>query len=393
MPRRKSNSCLNCGATLDPVYNFCPLCGQENNSSNVSFGKLLKEFFVNYFSLDSRFSQTIKPFFLKPGLLTLHFNEGKRMSFMNPVRMYLIMSLFYFFVFTKAGQTNVRSDNNHVVRSEDKLGKIKGVPSSVQKKLNEALDSATINRVNSELEDPSLYNFYESLTQEEKEEVYPILLKGAIDSTKIYNPEKVTIAGNDNVSFSLNKNDDKDFILNRIDFGKLNAMADKNIADDIIYDSLKLDNVNSIEKLITKQIIRITKADKEILTGYVLQNVPIMMFLLLPLFALILKLLYVRRKVLYINHLVHAIHLHCFAYLIYGISLIFAVWILGEDSAAILSFVAFLIVTVYAWKSFRKVYSQGWFKTLLKFSVTGVLYLALVSVFFISELLISVLLF
>ena len=48
---------------------------------------------------------------------------------------------------------------------------------------------------------------------------------------------------------------------------------------------------------------------------------------LLPIFALILKLLYVRRKTLFIKHLVHTLHIHSFAFLIYGLSLSVTIWL------------------------------------------------------------------
>lgn len=391
MRRRKSNTCLNCGATLDSVYNYCPICGQENNSNNVSFGKLLKEFFVNYFSLDSRLTQSLKPFFFKPGLLTLKFNEGKRMSYMNPVRLYLILSLFYFFVFTQAGQTMTK-EGNSTIRSHN-LVSIENIPDSIQQEIKQSLDSAAIQRLNSQMDDHSLYNFYSNLTSEEKEKIYPILLNAGFDSTVILNPEKIRIAGNDKTSFTVTKTDNKSFILNRVDFSKLNRLAKEGLPDKEIYDSLRLGEVTFMEGLVVKQIIRITKADKKVLVGYILKNVPVMMLMLLPLFALILKLLYIRRDVLYISHLIHAIHLHCFAYFVYGISMIFTVWLLDGTVSTLVSFLAFVLVTIYAFKSFRKVYQQHWFKTFLKFAVTGTLYGVLVLIFFMAETTLSILLF
>ena len=95
--RRKTNCCLNCNHTLSEVYNFCPHCGQENNDNNVSFGTFIGDFFSNYFSFDTRIGRSIQPFFLRPGYLTNQFNEGKRMRYMHPLRLYLIVSLVFFF--------------------------------------------------------------------------------------------------------------------------------------------------------------------------------------------------------------------------------------------------------------------------------------------------------
>ena len=99
-PRRKGEFCLNCGKELGLDDNYCPNCGQENNHNKASFGTLVVDFFQNYFSLDSKFTNSLLPFFFEPGYLTKKFVAGKRASFVNPVRLYLILSLIFFFVFS-----------------------------------------------------------------------------------------------------------------------------------------------------------------------------------------------------------------------------------------------------------------------------------------------------
>ena len=108
--RRKHSECLNCRAKLDSVYNYCPLCGQENTDNKVNFKTLVVDFFNNYLSLDSRFGKSFKPFLLKPGLLTNEFIVGHRVSFMHPIRLYLVMSLFYFFVISLPGLKDENAD-------------------------------------------------------------------------------------------------------------------------------------------------------------------------------------------------------------------------------------------------------------------------------------------
>src|SRR5437773_8739064 len=43
-------------------------------------------------------------------------------------------------------------------------------------------------------------------------------------------------------------------------------------------------------------------------------NLPYMMLCCIPLFAFVLKILYIRRHIFYIDHLVYALHIHTFAY-------------------------------------------------------------------------------
>ena len=98
--RRKANHCLNCGEEFDESFNYCSHCGQENNHNRVSFATLIIDFLNNYFSFDSKFSLSLQPFFFEPGYLTKKFVEGKRASFVNPIRLYLVISLIFFFVFS-----------------------------------------------------------------------------------------------------------------------------------------------------------------------------------------------------------------------------------------------------------------------------------------------------
>ncbi|MEQ9404438.1 MAG: DUF3667 domain-containing protein [Cyclobacteriaceae bacterium] len=106
--RRKHTNCLNCGQTLHEKHNFCANCGQENTDNEAGVGLLLREFTSNFLSLDSRFGRTLKPFLFSPGKITNAFNSGKRVFYANPIRWYLVISIFHFFFFIR----NVSSDSS-----------------------------------------------------------------------------------------------------------------------------------------------------------------------------------------------------------------------------------------------------------------------------------------
>ncbi len=96
--RTKTDYCLNCGHQTGDLVEFCPLCGQENSAHNIPSTQLIGEFLSNYLALDSRFLSSLKPFFFKPGFLTNRFNEGLRVRYTNPVRLYVVTSVIYFFI-------------------------------------------------------------------------------------------------------------------------------------------------------------------------------------------------------------------------------------------------------------------------------------------------------
>ena len=96
--RRKFTQCPNCGYTFEEVNNYCPNCGQENHDLNVPVKHLVAEFFEGTLHFDTKVWHTLKYLILKPGLLTEKFNVGQRASYVPPFRLYVFVSLIFFFV-------------------------------------------------------------------------------------------------------------------------------------------------------------------------------------------------------------------------------------------------------------------------------------------------------
>ena len=121
-------------------------------------------------------------------------------------------------------------------------------------------------------------------------------------------------------------------------------------------------------------------------------NLPYMMLCCIPLFAFVLKILYIRCHIFYIDHLIYALHVHTFAYT--GVMLIVLATI-GLNRAIPGVFAGWMIAllwiafVVQIFLSIRRVYRQGWFISTLKFFTGGfiylmVLFLALAATFFIT---------
>jgi hypothetical protein len=94
-------------------------------------------------------------------------------------------------------------------------------------------------------------------------------------------------------------------------------------------------------------------------------NIGAAMFLLLPAFALGLRLVYPRRGLRYTEHLVFALHVHAFWFLMLGLSLLPWSWLEG---------LALLAVPVYTLLAMRRVYGGRWWPRLLRAAVVSVLY-------------------
>lgn len=399
--RRKVKNCLNCNALLDGVYNFCPMCGQENNDNNVSTKTLIDDFFSNYFAFDSKLIRTVIPFFIKPGFITNRYLEGKRVSYAHPLRMYLIISLFYFFIWSMVAKEEVKnSGNDPLVELEDEsnLSEYIEFDSARIEETRALLSEESLNKIDSQLTASDTISFVQALklniTPSEirdinrrfSEEIIDSVGQMASDQTRarLSGPDQDTVADESEKSY-----------FDRLTGSNLKELSDdRTLTDEQVLDSIQLGELTPFQTHITRQLIRITRAEKEAVVGSIVKNLPVMMLFLIPVFALILKLLYIRRKSLYIHHIIHGLHLHSFAYLFYGLTLILTYFIITSDSWADgLNIASFIVVTTYCYFSFLRVYKQGWFKTFIKFNLTGFIYISLILMFLIVEMGISMLLF
>jgi len=93
---RQDPTCLNCGTKVQERY--CSHCGQENTEPVESLGHLVSHFLQDVTHYDSKFFISIKDLLLKPGFLTREYNEGKRVKYLNPIRMYVFISAIFFLV-------------------------------------------------------------------------------------------------------------------------------------------------------------------------------------------------------------------------------------------------------------------------------------------------------
>lgn len=125
---------------------------------------------------------------------------------------------------------------------------------------------------------------------------------------------------------------------------------------------------------------------------------PQMMLLLLPVFALILKLLYIRRQYYYMEHLILALYSHSFVLQLLmlhaGIS-----WLASSLSptgvpVALLGYVTTLMLwmlPLYLLVSQKVYYGQGWPVTLIKFVLAGLCYCLMLLIAMMYVLVLSVL--
>ena len=87
--------CENCGAELQG--HWCAKCGQPAIEYRRSFRYVVADLLNEFLNWDSKFFTTIALLILKPWRLTNEFLAGKRVRYVNPLRLYLLASILFFF--------------------------------------------------------------------------------------------------------------------------------------------------------------------------------------------------------------------------------------------------------------------------------------------------------
>ena len=140
LKERIEKNCLNCGATVGG--RFCQQCGQENVEVKENFGHLLMHFIEDLTHFDGKFWKTIKLLLFKPASLTQYYMDGKRATYLHPIRMYLFVSaVFFFFIFS--GSEMGPSESS--ISKLDKKGKRTNQATTRKNKVDLNFGSDTIN--------------------------------------------------------------------------------------------------------------------------------------------------------------------------------------------------------------------------------------------------------
>ena len=330
--------CENCGAELQG--HWCSQCGQPAIEYRRSFRYVVADLLNEFLNWDSKFFTTIALLILKPWRLTNEFLAGKRVRYVNPLRLYLLASILFFFA-VNYGTKGIHFDPSKLgakdrAELESDL-KDADLPPEARKKL-EAL-----------LRDSSPSPAASPLTHEPSPSPAPTA------PSDVASPQP---AEGRNEQKKYGKIGERPFVV--FDESKSSTPFERWI------------EARAKEKMGEKG----TKMGLFISTLF--SNLPYMMLCCIPLFAFVLKVLYIRRRIFYIDHLIYALHIHTFFYA--GIMLIVLATI-GLNRFAPDAIAGWLIALLWIafvtqiFLSIRYVYRQGWFFSIFKFFFGGFVYL------------------
>jgi len=138
-----------------------------------------------------------------------------------------------------------------------------------------------------------------------------------------------------------------------------------------IVDSIAGDESEFLQKVIY-QSLRMYQAEKGTIKKYFMENISIVLLLVQPFFALLLKLVYIRRKnFFYIEHLVFSLYLH--AFVLFASILLYVLTFYVDIDLLLMWFM--LVFIIYLTLALKKFYGQRWVKTIFKSTIISFTYL------------------
>ena len=272
--------CPNCGQ--ERSGRFCAGCGQSDRDYRRRLPPLVVDLLRDAFDADGRLPRTLVSLVVRPGALSLEFSRDRRASYVNPARLYLFVSILFFF--TLSVTTDVEIPTADVESIDD------GVAATAEA---------------------------------------AAALRGQLDLGRRAKLERILA-------------EDSRPIARRVLI---------EIANDVSAPELALERF--------------------------LDNLPLVMFLLLPGYAALLALLFRRKGRYYVEHLVCALHFHSFAFLLFTLLLLLpegggdAPWGAFVDA---LGSTLWLGLVVYQYLALKRYYGEGHAATAGKFAALLAVY-------------------
>lgn len=336
---------MNCKSVIYGRY--CHVCGQENVEPKETFWGLITHFVYDVTHFDGKFFDTTKHLLFRPGFLALEYFRGRRATYLNPIRMYVFTSAFFFIIFFSFNLNN--KDEKEIKKGRTELIVER---TQLEQKIAKSTDSTRKRKFQNEL-----YRLNNRIRYYGQDSVLKVT-DDEIDSTINFNfiggnslPK--TVHAYDSIQQTLPESMKDGWLIRKV--------------------TRKIISINEKYRHDGKSFFR--DANEKFL-----HYVPQMMFVSLPLVALLWQLLYIRRKqIYYVNHLIFTVNLYIAAYILllinYSFSGLHEVTGLGIFST--LSVISIFTIFFYVYKAMRNFYQQRRAKTVLKFFLFMFLFMLL----------------
>jgi len=336
----ETGRCANCNTSL--VGPYCALCGQPTDVHRHGIWRLIHEALENFINFDSRIMRTFGALLLLPGELPLAFREGRTQRYVPALRLYLFVSLIFFVLLAISGIA--------LMQFEVTVEKRVDVGPLIDQALNESAGHP---------------EQIEAAIQRAHQRAAALAAEGKQSEAFTTRVHFFSPIGSVKPTLTPAQ---RDKLLN-------GPPPAKPVTD------------SATEDQIDKQVnhaIRVLAVNPAALNGPLTTWIPRVLFLLLPLYALLLALFYVRqrKKFFLVDHFVFSLNFHTFAFALLTIA-VFLAQVLDADLVA---YVALGALVLYGFIALKRFYKQGYFWTTVKFLSISAIYM----VFFLAPALAGV---
>lgn len=358
--------CANCQTALEGEY--CHHCGQSVHSVLRPVHGLFEEFIETFLHIDGRILHTLPPLLLKPGFLTLEYFSGRRVRYIAPFRLMFVLCLLTFFVLhiatdVIAHRIEQRHQQTLLVDKGDSFADAK-TADDVSKELSQKLETLEATRtVGGEAIAAQVKQAEQRLREQANARLVQLGAPPSASSTSeppersVERPQKP------------------------IQIGWL---------PDFVNESLTtgLSNVRKNGHALNHGSMAERRAAWEHVAAGIYGVLPGTMLVLVPVFALLLKLFYVFKRRLYMEHVIVSLHSHAFLFLsllLIALLGMLSTWLKPHAAGVgyavgMLQAPLILWIPAYLLIMQKRVYRQGWVMTVLKFGAIGWCYLWLLMV-------------
>jgi hypothetical protein len=331
---------------------YCHICGQENVETKESVWHLITHFFQDITHFDGKFFTSLKYLIFKPGYLPAEYMQGRRASHLNPVRMYVFTSAVFFLIFFSIFKFNPESNIETTVNN--------GVTKASVSALKE-MDTATYKA------------FVDGLVKNDSS------MRFAYDTAKYFKYLDSTVKGGGNsIRFTPSNYKTLAEYDSALAHGKKHSWFSQMLVrrQFALNEKYKNDGKAMMSAVIDKLI----------------HSIPQILFITLPLFALLLKLLYIRSKQFYyVNHAIFTLYLFIFVFIAmlvtFGLTKLADAfnwqWLNYVNGAIAIA------IFFYNYKAMRNFYQQRRAKTIIKYILLQLLNFIIAVIAFIAFFMVS----
>lgn len=353
-PAGDDGHCSNCGTALKgPI---CHSCGQDADTFHRPVWSLLLEVLDGFFSFDGRFWRTIPALMFRPGRITRHYLTGVRARYVQPFRLFIVASLAFFLVFSIDSKMFGGSDTD----SEQLAEAERALAQAEEDNPEIAAQIAQLREQVGDAEDAQRSVEADPLVQQAQEQQNRDEMELAIRQALL--PEDYPDAAGDEDAGSVTQE--------LADGTRMTVEADG--ADWLPY---------SARAYLAERIGHVIQ-DPDSWWRAIQTWAPRMIFLLLPIYALLLALMHFWRRGLFLyDHLVVSLHFHSFLFFLMT-ALILASPLIGGWGVLIFM----LWSNFYLYRLHRRVYLDGRFMSLIRVVLLDLIYLVVLCIAFLALL-------